>query len=170
MTLCGGKGFSQTLGIGFDGAQQSPPGTAGLSDTEFISGSELRLCHSRGAPDRTHIDLLSHVGRGRRDWMRSAVRCPHLSSRPSCSSSWPPAYRAALLKVFAIALHFSLVRLAEQGHPWFRVPVDVNVYKKMVIDEAESHLARLAVVKRSSAMDICGSANRTSATTDAQFS
>src|SRR5260370_6806859 len=57
------------------------------------------------------------------------------------------ASRAALLKVFAIALHLSSVRLAERNHPSLCVPVGVNAYKKPVIDEAESHLATLVVVK-----------------------
>src|SRR5579859_6523077 len=57
------------------------------------------------------------------------------------------ASRAALPKVFAIALHFSLVRLAERDHRSLRVPVGVNAYKETVIDKANSHLANLAVVK-----------------------
>src|SRR5208282_1891608 len=74
MALCGGKGLSQGLGIGSDGAQQSPRGTAGLlgaplpflhgSDAELISCGELRLRHARGVPDCAYIDLWSHVRRG----------------------------------------------------------------------------------------------------------
>ena len=57
------------------------------------------------------------------------------------------ASRAALLKIFAIALHFSLVRLAERDHPSFRFPVDINAYKKTIINQTEGHLAGLAIVK-----------------------
>src|SRR5260221_14632166 len=57
------------------------------------------------------------------------------------------ASRDALLKIFAIALHFSLVRLAERDYPSLRFPVGVNAHKKPVIDEAKSHFANLIVVK-----------------------
>src|ERR1700722_12517212 len=57
------------------------------------------------------------------------------------------ATRAALLKPFAIALHLSLVRLAERDHPSLRFPVSVNTNKKTIIDEAERHLANLAIFK-----------------------
>src|SRR5258708_5951142 len=57
------------------------------------------------------------------------------------------ALRAALLKVFTIALHLSLVRPSERDQPSLRPTVGVNAYKKTIIDEAEGHRAKLAIVK-----------------------